>query len=189
VSAKDDIKEFYDDSPHRGPGIALPTILENRVTEMLKFAMRRDAAIEKELFRGSGALGDFGVKIQLAYMLGLIAKETYSDLDILRRIRNDFAHNVKIKSFDDESISNRIKSMHVYKILIDLRNRRPFDPRRAEPFNEKLRAQILRDEMDTMRDSFRMCVRLLIHHLNNLEEALRRPPDTVDPRGPKGTKG
>jgi len=186
VRVKDDITEFYDDSPHRGPGIALPTILENRTTEMLKLAMRRDTAIAKDLFRASGALGSFGIKIQLAYMLGLITKDTYRDLDILRKIRNDFAHNVGIKTFDDPQISSRIKSMHVYKTLIALRDRRPFDPHKAEPFIEKVTAQILRDEMATMRDSFRMCVRSLIRYLNKAEQELRHLTDTVDPRGPKG---
>ena len=188
MSTKGDIEEFYDDSPHRGLGIPLPTILENRLTEILKIAMRRDAAIEKELFRVGGPLGDFGVKIQLAYMLGLIAKETFRDLDLLRKIRNDFAHKVKIKSFEDERISSRIKSTHVYKTLIALRKRRRFDPQRAEPAGDKLMAQLLRDELETMRDAFRMCVRMLIHLLNTLEEALRQRSDTVDPRGPKGKR-
>lgn len=186
MTAKDDIKEFYDNSPHRGLGIALPTILENRLTEALKIVMRRDATIEKDLFRGPGALGSFAVKIQLAYMLGLIAKDTYRDLDILRKVRNDFAHNVKVKTFDDQRISNRIKSMHVYKVLVGLRDTHPFDPRRVEPFLKKVQAQILRDEMGSTRDAFRMCVRMLIHHLNKLEQDLRKAPTPWVRREPKG---
>lgn len=174
MSAHDDMKEFFDNSPDRGLAIALPAILENRVTTMLKLAMRRDEKTEKELFRSSGALANFGVKAQLAYMLGLLDKETYRDLDLLVKIRNDFAHNVGTKRFDQETISRRIESMHIYKILVSLRDGRPFDPKRDEPFTEKVKAQILRDEMETMRGSFRMCVRMLIYHLKKLEEVVRK---------------
>jgi len=94
---------------------------------------------------------------------------------------------VGIKSFDDERISSRIKNMHVYKTLISLKNTHPFDPHKDEPSNEKLKAQILRDEMETMRDSFRMCVRMLIHDLNRSDEPRRSRADTDDPRGSTGT--
>jgi hypothetical protein len=59
----------------------------------------------------SAPLGTFHAKILLAYAMGLIGPSARSDLDLIRSIRNDFAHSGAPVSFDDPAISlkcNRI---------------------------------------------------------------------------------
>src|SRR5437667_9357072 len=87
-SADEDMKKFFDGSPHRELAIALPCILENRLTEILRDAMLPDKGISKALFRAAGPLGNFGVKVDVAYMFGLIPKELHRDLQLIVRIRN-----------------------------------------------------------------------------------------------------
>ncbi len=47
----------------------------------------------------------------MAYYLGLISPACRRDLDIIRKIRNDFAHKLEIDSFGVESIRNRCREL------------------------------------------------------------------------------
>lgn len=73
--------------------------------------MRRDSdAVSKELFRPSGPLGPFGTKVSLAYMLRLLAPESYSDFLTVSKIRNKVTHDLSQTSFEDHNIAAMIKN-------------------------------------------------------------------------------
>jgi DNA-binding MltR family transcriptional regulator len=57
------------------------------------------------MFHSSAPLGSFAAKIRLAHLLGLISKDFYSDLEMMKEIRNRFAHDLSAVSFDQQSIS------------------------------------------------------------------------------------
>ena len=59
------------------------------------------------MFQSSGPLGSFSTKISLAYLMGLISEEFFKGLEIMRHIRNRFAHRTEIRSFDHQEISDR----------------------------------------------------------------------------------
>lgn len=64
-------------------------------------------AEQRKLFSGGedGAM-NFAVKIRLAYALGVYGPATRSDLDMMRNIRNLFAHDRGHLTFDDAVASN-----------------------------------------------------------------------------------
>ena len=117
----DEREAFYDHSSPRTMAIVLAAIVENHLTAVLRLIMRRssklDKAIADDLFRSTGALGPFATKIRLAYMLRIIADTTYKDLMTVSRIRNRFAHDLAVKSFEDQQITDWIKEMHIYSIV------------------------------------------------------------------------
>src|SRR5208282_4309796 len=104
---------FFERSPDRGLAIVLPAIVDNHLTKILKVAMRSNATVWNELFNPSGPLGSFGARVRLAYMLELISPKFYKDLLIINKIRNEFAHKVNVKSFDQHPISAWIKAMDI----------------------------------------------------------------------------
>lgn len=53
-----------------------------------------------ELFSGYGPLSSFSSKTVLAYRLGLISDYEYKTLQVIRRIRNAFAHELTTESLD-----------------------------------------------------------------------------------------
>jgi DNA-binding MltR family transcriptional regulator len=111
-----DIREFYDDSPDRGIAISLPAIIDNRLASILALVMRDDKKLLSELL--NGPLGNFGTKINLVYMLGIVKEDVYRDLRVIHKIRNEFAHKVEIKQLDQHPISAWIKSMTVYQAAV-----------------------------------------------------------------------
>ena len=62
-----------------------------RVAIVLNFIKlsRKD---EDNIFTGNGPLSPFSSRIKVAYAMGLISRKLRSDLDRLRKIRNDYAH-------------------------------------------------------------------------------------------------
>ena len=57
-----------------------------------------------------GPLGSFAAKISLVYSLGLIPEWEYRHLELLRDIRNKFAHKIESSSFESLNVIDRIKS-------------------------------------------------------------------------------
>jgi hypothetical protein len=106
LNDQDEIDAYYMADPvhPRAAGIMWPIIVERRVDNLFKIALRPDEKVHNELFRPSGALGNYGVKVQLAYLLGWIGEDIFKDLVTISKIRNRFAHHIEVKDFSDQKI-------------------------------------------------------------------------------------
>jgi DNA-binding MltR family transcriptional regulator len=63
-------------------------------------------------------LSNFSARIKTAYCLGLITKKEYDDLNLIRKIRNKFAHRLHGYSFDHKEIidwCNSLKTPIMFK--------------------------------------------------------------------------
>lgn len=77
--------------------------------ELLLLAYMREEKQAKELVNGFNApLGTFSARIKAAFVLGLMRKDHYDTLEILRKIRNEFAHNWEGVSLDRQDIRSWI---------------------------------------------------------------------------------
>ena len=61
-----------------------------------------------ELFYGDAVLSSFNSKIILAYRLAIIDKDVYILLNMLRKIRNEFAHKVQNCNLDSPPYIDRV---------------------------------------------------------------------------------
>src|SRR3954465_14012986 len=59
----------------------------------------------RRLFEFSGILGSFGAKIIASYAFNWVGAETKHDLDIIRLLRNEFAHSRKSFGFSDPPVA------------------------------------------------------------------------------------
>lgn len=73
--------------------------------------MRPVESTERLLNGFNAPLGTFSSRIHIAFALGLITKSQFSDLEHLRKIRNEFAHSWKLLSFEDKKITSHIKGI------------------------------------------------------------------------------
>jgi DNA-binding MltR family transcriptional regulator len=62
-------------------------------------------------------LSSFSARIKTAYCLGLICKAEYHDLNLIRKIRNRFAHKLHGYSFDDQEIIGWCNSLQTPKFF------------------------------------------------------------------------
>jgi DNA-binding MltR family transcriptional regulator len=114
-------------------GVALVEhFLERAIEARLKERLVGDEA--KHLFSERGPGGSLENKIFMAYMLSIVGPKTRRDLDLLRRIRNEFAHNMNEIDFDTPEIRERIDQLHAVEQFY--RNLRPKFTRRDWVINE-----------------------------------------------------
>lgn len=76
-----------------------------------KFVPISPTEIEAQFHGKNANFGTFSIKIDLAYLLGLIDQETKADLDTLRRIRNAFAHSTFPLNFEFDVVREHIEKL------------------------------------------------------------------------------
>lgn len=80
--------------------LTLETLLRARFSSRVKGR----AKLLEPLFEGFGPLSTFSSKIRISYAIDLLQDWVASDLDVIRSIRNEFAHNLELTSFRDPRI-------------------------------------------------------------------------------------
>ena len=63
------------------------------------------------LFTSDGALASFSRKIEMAYRLGLVDLPFKQALDLVRKLRNDFAHAIKVESLRHDRHADRVMAL------------------------------------------------------------------------------
>jgi hypothetical protein len=92
----------------RGLVLTIAAFAEDTL-ELLLLDYLREPKQAKELVNGFNApLGTFSARIKAAYVLGLVRKDGYQTLEILRKVRNKFAHNWDGVSLDRQDIESLI---------------------------------------------------------------------------------
>lgn len=111
------LKEFMDfktsliQESDRGSVLMAAAFIEDKLGCLLESYFIENEKVCKQLLNGNGALATFSSKIDLTFLLGLIPKNIFDDLHILRKIRNDFAHTASKISFKTPSINDRTKAL------------------------------------------------------------------------------
>lgn len=115
------IYEQLSQESERGSAIIGAAFIDDVLEEMLKTLMIVPAQKQDELFTGSFApLGSLSAKIALSYRLGLISPNVRMGLDLVRKIRNDFAHVSHQINFKTQSVHERIRELfNLNKQLLD----------------------------------------------------------------------
>jgi len=84
----------------RGAVLVAGTMLDERLKEILK-SFLSDSKSTLNLIEGFNApLGTFSSRIAACFSLGLIQKNEFDELNIIRKIRNEFAHTWDNASFE-----------------------------------------------------------------------------------------
>ena len=96
----------------RGCALFAAAYLDQALSDLLYVSVVHEPKkIEKELFDFNGPFGTFSSRIKMAYYLGKISKITRRDLDLMRNIRNKFAHHPSVVSFNDESVAKQCREL------------------------------------------------------------------------------
>jgi DNA-binding MltR family transcriptional regulator len=107
-------KEFYGESD-RSVVVLQGAAAENSLEWALRNRMRPDLArdVADDLFAFNGPLGTFSSKIVMSYALSIFGKITYHDLEIIRELRNAFAHNRKPLRFETPVVKDMCMHLQI----------------------------------------------------------------------------
>jgi hypothetical protein len=112
----DFIKETNAEKNDRGAAILLATNVENALQGALTRMFRTRSNIRK-LFGVNSPLGAFSNKIEVGYALGILGQQTKANLDIIRTVRNAFAHAKIPITFETDQVKNACSHLVIPKLL------------------------------------------------------------------------
>lgn len=135
----------YGEASDRAVAIVGPAFLDTLLTELLISFLIDDEEEVKRLIRHDGPLGTFGARVSASYCLGLIGETIKSDLRLVAKVRNRFAHDLRA-NFSDEQVQSWCNALQWHK----------------ESFMSEPPAGA------TARDLFQVGVNQLVCHLNAL---------------------
>jgi hypothetical protein len=96
----------------RGKVLISTGFIEQQLKEVLLSFTLRVPQAEELLEGGNAPLGTFSARISACYALGLIKDAEHHDLTIIRRIRNDFAHDIHT-TFETPSVIDRCRELNM----------------------------------------------------------------------------
>lgn len=107
------VRNELENMSDRAAIIVMASILDVQLEKLLK-AYLIDCKESSNLFASNGPLSTVSSKISTCYCLGIISKHEYETINILRRIRNRFAHEIKVNSFkSDQSSADLSKNLSI----------------------------------------------------------------------------
>ncbi len=104
-------KELREESP-RGIVLISAAMIEEALREMLLARLVPNSSSSDVLFDGPmSSFGSFSAKIDGAYRIGLISHQFCRDLHVIRRIRNEVAHQPKGFTFEETGTKARVTAL------------------------------------------------------------------------------
>ena len=100
----------------RGIVLLAATLLDENLELLLRYHfVSKSKKIIDPLFDGFGLLATFSGKIKVSFAFSIITDDEFHDLEILRNIRNHFAHQYEKASFDEEGIVAQTRNLRFPK--------------------------------------------------------------------------
>ena len=96
--------EEFQAETDRGAALIGGAFLDEQLKELLQGFLVDDTKRAEEMLGAMGPLGTFSSRILASYLLGLITSECYEDLQLVRKIRNHFAHKLQGTTFADQQV-------------------------------------------------------------------------------------
>jgi len=140
------LSEFKTESD-RGSALIAASAIEDLLENLARKRLL-DCKASNSLFSGfNSPLGTFSSKAIICRSLGLIAEDEFSDIEVIRKIRNEFGHNWKGLNFETQKIRGLTMNLEWFG-----------------PLNE--------EEKSRARDRFNYLVALLLSTLSSRVDAV-----------------
>lgn len=137
--------------------------LDSRLQSLFE---RRLRSFRDEILTGGGPVATLSARIRIARALAWISEDVHFDLNQVRVIRNDFAHNADHQlSFADSSIADRCRALRVAQTLIDSHEHT------ATVGHKNFSSEVIRAMgalFQPPRQRFEVTVEMLAQHLDEL---------------------
>lgn len=101
--------DLFEQESDRACVILTVSIIDELLTSALKIKLVPNHSSRDTLFDGANApFSTFSAKIDLSHRIGLLSTQLCRDIHLIRKIRNEFAHNIEGCNFDDSRVKNRV---------------------------------------------------------------------------------
>lgn len=115
------VKHFTKESD-RAAVIVTSVMFENALKSLLLQYFLPNPSSSDELFDGSNApLASFSARIAIAHRAGLISARFARNLNLMRKIRNEFAHNLDGCDFQEARIKDQVLALYKSQVYGEVR--------------------------------------------------------------------
>jgi len=116
LTALSESLSFLHKQSDRAMGVIGAADLDEELGDLLRTFLIDHTEIAGNLLSEHGVLGAFASRIKIAFALGLISESEYKNLDLIRHIRNRFAHRPGFEvSFETPEIKDRCLALQAPK--------------------------------------------------------------------------
>jgi len=98
----------------RGAALVGAAMIDDRLDRLLRSHLLDCKAASELLDGGAAPLGTLSSRIRMAYALGLITDSEHSECNIIRKVRNEFAHKLHGLTFSDQGIISLCQSLKAH---------------------------------------------------------------------------
>lgn len=106
-----EFREALESESERGSVLVACSWLDHLLEEMLSAWFPNKKAGKKLTEGFNSPLGTFSARVNSCYAIGLIAESEYRQLELLRKIRNEFAHSFSHMSFENKRVEDRVRTL------------------------------------------------------------------------------
>ncbi|MCI5057566.1 MAG: hypothetical protein MRY83_15740 [Flavobacteriales bacterium] len=103
-------KEFKSESD-RALAILGASAIDHSLGELLERTLIKVSKNQEKLLTSDGPLSSFSSRIEICYRLGIISIKLRNSLHLIRKIRNDFAHNIVSHKLSGKGTSDKIMTL------------------------------------------------------------------------------
>jgi|GEM_PF-5250245 len=118
VHAYNDLVGRFNEETDRAAGVLACAYLDAYLEDLLREMWTKGKRTE-ELFQGQGALGSLSSKIGIVYALGIVDDHAARDLDLIRKVRNHFAHDIRNATFDTSPVADWCSEIRVIDVCVE----------------------------------------------------------------------
>ena len=112
------LKQIRQTESDRGAVLVAAAFAEELLRRLFKARMRLSGKLTEDLFDGHGPLSTFSALTKIAFCLKWIGPNTFHDLELIRSIRNGFAHSHKLVTFENPSVRSRCRDFKLVKATV-----------------------------------------------------------------------
>lgn len=100
--------DFLDDfnkETERGAALAAAAMIDDQLGKIIDAFLIPNKGSQALLSGFNAPLGSFSARIAAAYGMGLISEAEYRECELIRKVRNEFAHQIKVSFAKEKVIS------------------------------------------------------------------------------------
>lgn len=102
---------YFQKETDRGAALVGAAMIESRLERILSLTLK-DNSSKKDIFDGPNSLlGTFSSKIRLCHLLGFITEKEFTEINIIRKIRNEFAHKLDDMTFGNSPVCDHCMNL------------------------------------------------------------------------------
>jgi DNA-binding MltR family transcriptional regulator len=104
------LEEFQRETD-RGAALVGAALIDERLEQLLHSHFVECKQTGEILNGGNAPIGTFSARIKLSFCLGLITELEFKEIEIIRRVRNEFAHKVHGLTFNDQRVHDLCQNL------------------------------------------------------------------------------